>query len=117
MHAYHQHSSHPPANHRRPRKKGAIGEAACANGWGSRASVTVWARWEWCRGATGRDERDTRQTANFPGVTDISSRGEGVRRPAGSSLRLRLERGRGQGLESDLFGWQGPKRPAEVGWL
>lgn len=54
-------------------------------------------------GPQGRDERDTRQTANLPGVTDISSRGEGVRRPAGSSLRPRPERGRG--LESDLFGW------------
>lgn len=54
-------------------------------------------------GPQGRDERDTRQTANLPGVTDISSRGEGVRRLAGSSLRPRPERGRG--LESDLFGW------------
>lgn len=104
MHACHRHSPHLPAHHCRPREKGAIGEAACANGWGSRTSVTVWARWEWCRGATGRDERDTRQTANFPGVTDISSRGEGVRWPAGSSLRLRPEGGGGRGWSQTYLG-------------
>ena len=49
--------------------------------------------------------------------SDISSSAEGVRRPAGSPLRPRPERGWGRGLESDLFGWQGPRRPAEVGWL
>ena len=65
--------------------------------------MTVWARWEWCCRATGRDERDTRQTANFPGVTDISSRGEGVRRPAGSSLRLRRGGG-GRGWSQTYLG-------------
>ena len=53
-HAHHRHSPHLPAHQRRPRKGGAIGEAACANGWGSGASVTVWARWEWWHGATGQ---------------------------------------------------------------
>lgn len=33
-HAYHRHSPHLPAH--QPRKGGAVGEAACANGWGSK---------------------------------------------------------------------------------
>lgn len=59
-------------------------------------------------GPQDRDERD------YTSQSTESALGEGVRWPADRSLGPRPERKRG--LESGPFGWQGRRRPAEVGW-
>lgn len=93
----------------RPREEGAAREAPSVNGWVSRAAVGVWAGGG--GGGVGPQDRDesnsTRQSANLPGATDISSSGRVSSRQASGSPRLRPERERGLG--SDLFGWQGPE--------
>lgn len=91
-------------------------EATCVNGRVSDVMMIKSGPVE--DGGMGPQDRDegnsTRQSANLPGVRH-QLWGEGVKWPGGSSLWSWPERE--WGLVSDLFRWQGPRRPAEVGWL